>query len=124
MTKREAERRAQQRAAAGNERRGWVRAKAAAPAPASDVEPAPPAREQPLPEKARPPPNKQLLDYADLRALGVPWSRSRLYSVMRAGRFPRPVATGPNWYDKKLWRRRDYENWLRKLPYAFTNAAE
>lgn len=65
-----------------------------------------------------PPPSKQLLDFADLKALGVPWGRSRLYRVMAQGRFPRPVSTGPNWYDRKVWRRRDVERWLRSLTPA------
>jgi predicted DNA-binding transcriptional regulator AlpA len=65
-----------------------------------------------------PPLSKQLLDFDDLRALGVPWGRSRLYRVMAQGRFPRPVSTGPAWYDRKVWRRQDVERWLRKLAPA------
>jgi predicted DNA-binding transcriptional regulator AlpA len=67
---------------------------------------------------APPPLSKQLLDFADLKALGVPWGRSRLYTVMQQGRFPRPVSTGPNWYDRKVWRRHDVERWLRSLTPA------
>jgi predicted DNA-binding transcriptional regulator AlpA len=95
MTKREATRRDEQRRASA----------------ANRAEPG-----RPLPERAQTPPlGKELLSRDDLRALGVPWSRSRLYKVIAAGRFPRPVATGPNVYDRKLWRRQDVECWLRQL---------
>jgi predicted DNA-binding transcriptional regulator AlpA len=94
MTKREAARRNEQR-------RTSLAANRAEPVPSASV--------------VGPPPGKALLSRDDLRALGVPWSRSRLYKVIAAGRFPRPVATGPNVYDRKLWRRQDVERWLRQL---------
>ena len=78
-------------------------------------------------EPGRPHPlllGKELLSRADLVALGVPWSRAHLYKVMAAGRFPRPVSTGPGLYDRKLWRRRDVEAWLRKLRPAVKSGGE
>jgi predicted DNA-binding transcriptional regulator AlpA len=123
MTKREATRRDDQRRASSaanlaEPKRGWVARKSAPRTPsARNSAPAPTAPERSLPERAQPPPPlcKELLSRDDLRALGVPWSRSRLYKVIAAGRFPRPVSTGPNVYDRKLWRRRDVEVWLRQL---------
>jgi predicted DNA-binding transcriptional regulator AlpA len=79
-----------------------------APSPAATLTPAPVAT-------TAPPLGKELLSRADLVALGVPWSRAHLYRVIAAGRFPRPVSTGPGLYDRKLWRRRDVEAWLRQL---------
>src|SRR5712671_1571462 len=111
MTKHEAARRDEQRRASltanrAEPKRGWVARKQAPPA----------APERPLPKQAQPSPlGKELLSRDDLRAFGVPWSRAHLYKVIAAGRFPRPVATGPNVYDRKLWRRRDVEAWLRQL---------
>ena len=124
MITREAVRRDEQRRAslAANRAepgRGWVARKQAPHTPsAHDGVPPPATPERALPERARPPPplpDKALLTRADLRALGVPWSRGHLYRVIAAGRFPRPVSTGPNFYDRKLWRRQDVERWLRQL---------
>jgi prophage regulatory protein len=33
----------------------------------------------------------QLLSYADLRARGVPYSKSQIYRLWHAGKFPKPV---------------------------------
>jgi predicted DNA-binding transcriptional regulator AlpA len=116
VSERERQRRAEQREQASEDRRGWVAQKAAPRTPsADDSHSAPPATERPLPERARPPPGKDLLSYCDLKSLGLPWSRTHLYRVIAAGRFPRPISTGPNTYDRKMWLRTDYENWLASL---------
>jgi predicted DNA-binding transcriptional regulator AlpA len=113
-TRRSDQRRAQQRAtASAGTGRDWVAHKQAPRSPGLPE----PGSAAPSPDAA-PAAHKQLLTYADLVALGVPWSRSRLYFVMAQGRFPLPVSTGPNFYDRKVWRRRDVERWLRKLTPA------
>ena len=67
-------------------------------------------------------PNKLLLSYLDLRALGISWSRQHLHRLMREGRFPPQVASGPEQCARKFWRAEDVEAWLAALPY--TEAAE
>jgi prophage regulatory protein len=36
-----------------------------------------------------------LLDHAQLRALGIPYSKSQLWRLYKAGKFPRPVRLSP-----------------------------
>jgi predicted DNA-binding transcriptional regulator AlpA len=66
---------------------------------------------------------KLLLSFADLRALGVSYSRWHLYRLVREDKFPRPVALGPEPCTRKAWRAADIERWLAERPY-YTSAAE
>ena len=63
-------------------------------------------------------PNKLLLSYLDLRALGISWSRQHLHRLMREGRFPPQVASGPEPSARKFWKAGDIAVWLAALPYA------
>jgi prophage regulatory protein len=67
--------------------------------------------------------NKLLLSFADLRALGVSYSRWHLYRLVRKNKFPRPVALGPEPCARKAWRAADIERWLAERPY-YAPAAE
>jgi predicted DNA-binding transcriptional regulator AlpA len=100
------------------------RAQALAARPTSKPTPrrAPPPRTTPREERpsapaAGPPSGKVLLGLADLRALGIPYSRAHLHRLMHAGKFPRPVALGPEVRARKAWRADDIERWLASLPY-------
>lgn len=42
-------------------------------------------------------------------------SRSHLYMLAKAGRFPKPLEIGPN---SIAWRRREIEAWANSLPVA------
>jgi predicted DNA-binding transcriptional regulator AlpA len=66
--------------------------------------------------------SRVLLDYSDLRALGIGYSQARLYVLMAEGKFPLRVAVGDpaQLYSKKRWLRADIEAWLAARPYATT----
>jgi prophage regulatory protein len=59
--------------------------------------------------------SKLLLSLADLHALGISYSRQHIYRLVAEGRFPRPVALGPELYARKAWRSADVEQWLAAL---------
>jgi predicted DNA-binding transcriptional regulator AlpA len=59
-----------------------------------------------------------LIGLADLNALGISYSRSHLWRLVAEGKFPAPVALGPEVYARKAWRREDVEAWLAALPYT------
>jgi hypothetical protein len=65
-----------------------------------------------------PPPDKALLGYADLRALGISYSREHLRRLMVAGKFPLAVALGPEKYARKMWTATSVRSWLAALPPA------
>jgi predicted DNA-binding transcriptional regulator AlpA len=46
-----------------------------------------------LPDETR---GKELLAFADLRLLGISYSRAHIYRLIKAGKFPRPVRLGDN----------------------------
>ena len=49
------------------------------------------------------PPDQVLLGYADLRALGISYSREHLRRLMAAGKFPLAVTLGPEKHARKMW---------------------
>jgi hypothetical protein len=67
---------------------------------------------------AGPPSGKVLLGLADLRALGISWSRQHLHRLMREGRFPPQLGSGPEPSARKFWKADDIAAWLAALPYA------
>jgi predicted DNA-binding transcriptional regulator AlpA len=65
---------------------------------------------RPMQERARPPP--LFLSFTDLKTYyGIGYSRTYLWKLMRAGKFPRPVAlgNGSTRYARKAWRLADIE---------------
>ena len=68
-------------------------------------------------------PNKLLLSYLDLRALGISWSRQHLHRLMREGRFPPQVSSGPETCARKFWRAEDIQRWLEALRYRESREA-
>jgi predicted DNA-binding transcriptional regulator AlpA len=59
-------------------------------------------------------PSKDLLGLEDLHARGVaPFSRTHLWRLIKAGKFPAPVAVGGG--ARKAWRASDIEAWLNEL---------
>lgn len=59
-------------------------------------------------------PSKDLLGLEDLQARGVaPFSRTHLWRLIKAGKFPAPVAVGGG--ARKAWRASDIEAWLNEL---------
>lgn len=40
----------------------------------------------------------KILQYEDLRGRGIPYSKSQLWRLERAGRFPKRVRLGPKYY--------------------------
>jgi predicted DNA-binding transcriptional regulator AlpA len=71
-----------------------------------------------------PPLSKLLLSRADLNALGISYSRPHLHRLVAEGRFPAPVAFGPEPYARKAWRAADVEAWLAALPYTIAEDGE
>jgi len=67
---------------------------------------------------AGPPQGKVLLGLADLRALGISWSRQHLHRLMHEGRFPSQLVSGPEPSARKFWKADDIAAWLAALPYA------
>lgn len=61
---------------------------------------------------------KVLLGPGDLRALGISYSRQHIWRLVKDGRFPAPVALGPEPYARKAWRSADVDAWLAALPTA------
>jgi predicted DNA-binding transcriptional regulator AlpA len=60
-----------------------------------------------------------LLSRDDLRhCYGINYSRQHLWRLIQDGRFPRPVAFGPESYARKAWKRSDVEAWVAALPYT------
>ena len=101
------------------------RAQAQAARPTND--PAPPRARalrmttrdlRPSAPAAGPPSGKVLLGLADLRALGISWSRQHLHRLMREGRFPSQLVSGPEPSARKFWKADDIAAWLAALPYA------
>jgi prophage regulatory protein len=78
-----------------------------------------PLRTTPRAERpSAPPPGKVLLSHDDLRALGISYSRQHLHRLIREGRFPAPVALGPEQYARKAWKSEDVACWLAALSYT------
>lgn len=106
------------------------RAQAQAARPANDPVSARPRALPTLPHGLRPsalaagpPPGKVLLGLADLRALGISWSRQHLHRLMREGRFPPQVSSGPETCARKFWRAEDIQRWLEALRYRESREA-
>lgn len=84
------------------------RSRGAPPATLTDTRPSARATAPPL-----------LLSRADLAThYGINYSRSYLWKLVAAGKFPAPFAFGPEPYARKGWNRQDIENWLSSLEYA------
>jgi predicted DNA-binding transcriptional regulator AlpA len=65
-------------------------------------------------QPATPPP--VLLSHADLKEhFGISYSRQHLHRLAASGKFPRPVALGPEVHARKAWRRADIEAWINEL---------
>jgi prophage regulatory protein len=47
---------------------------------------------------------KELLSFNDLSAFGISYSRARVYALMKAGQFPKPMKIGPR---RVAWRVED-----------------
>lgn len=119
------------RLAQARKRAAAKRAQAQAARPANDPVPpraralrTTPRELRPSMPAARPPSGKVLLGLGDLRALGISWSRQHLHRLMHAGKFPRPVALGPEVRARKAWRADDIERWLASLPYIDSAESE
>jgi prophage regulatory protein len=52
---------------------------------------------------------QQLLSYNDLKAFGIPYSKSHLYYLMNRDEFPRPVKLSAN---TVAWDRDDVQMWI------------
>ena len=50
-----------------------------------------------------------LLDYEDLRARGIKYTRPHLWRLWTSGRFPKPVKLSPS---RNAWLASDIEAWL------------
>lgn len=53
-----------------------------------------------------------LLAPSDLKKLGIPYSRSCLYSMIARGQFPKPLALGTGPTAKMAWRSSDIYQWF------------
>jgi prophage regulatory protein len=59
--------------------------------------------------------DRLLLSREDLKALGIPYSKSQLYRRMKEGSFPRAVKLGGS---RIAWRRDDVIEWIDSLKSA------
>jgi prophage regulatory protein len=56
---------------------------------------------------------KLLVDFRELRALGIPYTREHVGRLCRQGRFPRPIRLGGDDQScKALWRYADIVSWI------------
>jgi predicted DNA-binding transcriptional regulator AlpA len=92
--------------------------------PEHQAPPATPGESRPNARATAPP---LLLSRQDLRDYyGINYSRSWLWKMIVAGKFPAPVAFGPELSSRKAWRRDDIELWivgLKEFPYGAPTAA-
>jgi prophage regulatory protein len=51
----------------------------------------------------------RLLDYADLRARGIKYSKAQLWRLTKAGKFPRPIRLSIN---RNAWTEDDIDEWI------------
>jgi prophage regulatory protein len=54
----------------------------------------------------------KLLDYTDLRARGIKYSRPHLWRMWTAGLFPKPVKVSPQ---RNAWLESDIDEWIENL---------
>ena len=115
---------ARRRAAKQRERDRAARSAGASKAkyrPGQQPRPTPPRRERPQ-ALATAPPQRVLVDHADLATLyGIKFSRQHLWRLIRAGAFPAPVAlsgTSGQLGSRKCWWAHDVEAWLAGLQYV------
>jgi prophage regulatory protein len=54
----------------------------------------------------------KLLDYADLRARGIKYSRPHLWRMWNTGQFPKPVKVSPQ---RNAWLESDIDAWIENL---------
>ena len=54
----------------------------------------------------------KLLDYADLQARGIKYSRPHLWRLWTSGQFPRPVKISAQ---RNVWVEADIEAWIENL---------
>jgi prophage regulatory protein len=59
------------------------------------------------------PPPFLLIDYADLRRMGFPFTRAWMNKLVRAGQFPAPLKLSAR---TVRWRSDEVEEWLARLP--------
>jgi len=52
-----------------------------------------------------------LLDRADLAQLGIKYTRSHLWRLVRAGRFPKPVKLSES---RNVWRADEVDTWIQQ----------
>jgi predicted DNA-binding transcriptional regulator AlpA len=55
----------------------------------------------------------RVLDYRDLKQLGIRYSRPQLRELCRTGQFPQPIQLGPQ---RIAWREADLDAWMAALP--------
>jgi predicted DNA-binding transcriptional regulator AlpA len=58
------------------------------------------------------PATRELLEYSDLAALGIRYSRTQIWRKTKDGTFPAPVKLGAN---LTAWRREDIDRWIANL---------
>jgi prophage regulatory protein len=58
-------------------------------------------------------PQQELLSHADLRTLGVPYSREHIWRLIKNGRFPKPVKFGRA-NSRCFFRRSEIQKWINR----------
>jgi prophage regulatory protein len=59
--------------------------------------------------------NQDLLGFADLRTLGVPYSRQHIWRLIAAGKFPRPIKFGSGPNCRCLFSRAEIQKWIERI---------
>jgi predicted DNA-binding transcriptional regulator AlpA len=53
-----------------------------------------------------------LVGYADLKEMGVPYTQTHLYRLVKAGEFPKPVKLGNAPNARIAWKRAEILEWI------------
>ena len=57
---------------------------------------------------------QDLLGFADLRTLGVPYSRQHVWRLIAAGKFPKPIKFGGGPNCRCLFPKADIQEWIER----------
>jgi prophage regulatory protein len=58
-------------------------------------------------------PAQELLSHADLRTLGIPYSREHIWRLIKDGKFPKPIKFGRA-NSRVFFQRSEIEKWINR----------
>ena len=57
-------------------------------------------------------PQQELLGFADLKTIGIPYARETIWRKIKAGKFPKPVKFGDGPNCRCFFRRTEIQKWI------------